>query len=114
MRSGNQGASPTTVSTDGSSATCARDGAAHREADEERPLRADGVERGACVFDAPVEPLPRLDAVAHLGERELGEARRQVRNEPLERCAPCAFDLAALAAVDADDGRRRAGGPCEP
>ena len=93
-----------TVSTDGSLGRLHRDRAAHREAEQQRPRRAGLADRGARVLDAPVEPLPRLDPVAHLGEaRAPGSCGASRRDEPLERRAPGSLDLAALAAVHADD-----------
>ena len=68
------------------------------------PAAAGRVDRRPAVLDAEVEHAPRLDPVAHLDEREPGEARREARDEPLERRAPGAGHLLALAAVHADDG----------
>ena len=65
-RSGNHGARPTHGLDGRLVRDQRRDGAAHREAEQQRPLRADGVDRRARVLGAPVEPVPRLDPVAHL------------------------------------------------
>jgi len=58
-------------------------------------------QRGACVGEARIEALPRLDAVAQLREAQPGEARRKPPDEPLERRTPGARHLRALAAVHA-------------
>ena len=85
-----------------------RDEAAHREPDEQRPLATGRVDRGAHVLDAHVETVPRLDPVAQLGEAQRRERRRQPADEPLDGRTPRPRDVAALAAVRADD--REAGG----
>src|SRR5207244_1325222 len=76
-----------------------RDGAAHREPEQERPLAAELLDRGPGVFDAPVQPLPGLDPVAHLAEAKPGMLRREPPREPLERRAPRPGHLGALAPV---------------
>ena len=58
----------------GSSAAAIGDGAAHREAEQQRPLAAEPLDRRSRVFDAEVEPPPRLDAVADLDEAEAPES----------------------------------------
>ena len=58
--------------------------------------------------------LPGLHAVAHLAERQAREGRREPPDEPFERRAPRSRHLVALAAVHADDGRRRRGRPGQP
>ena len=93
-RSGIHGARPSTRSTPGWSAAADRDRAAHREAEQQRARRAGRLDRGPRVLDAEVEPLPRLDPVAHLAEAELREPRREPLDEPFERGAPGAGDLA--------------------
>ena len=100
------------VSTDGSSAACDRDGAAHREAEQERPRRADRVDRRARVLDAPVEPLPRLDPVAHLGERELPGTRGASRpTSHSSEALHVPSTSPRLAAVHADDRSAASAGP---
>ena len=47
-----------------------RDRAAHREAEQQHPRRSGLDHGGPRVGHAPVQPLPRLDAVPHLGEAE--------------------------------------------
>ena len=108
-RSKIQGASPSTPLDARVVGGRDRDRAAHREADEQRPLAAGRRDRRARVLDAEVELPPRLDPVAHLGEAELGKRGASVRDEPLERRAPGARHLAGLAAVDADDHALGAG-----
>jgi hypothetical protein len=85
--------------------------AAHGEseqADLGRALLERDPDRGLAVLDAEVEPLPGLDAVADFVEPKRGERRRELPDQPLEAGAPVALDLPARAAVDADDGARRA------
>ena len=53
-------------------------------------------DRGAGVVDARVEPAPRLHAVAHLGETQLRQLRREPAYEPLDGSAPRAWDLPRL------------------
>ena len=78
-----------------------RNRTAHGEADQERALRRCLPDCRPRVRDAPVQALPGLDPVAHLGEPQLGEGRRQPVDEPLERGAPGPLHLRALAAVHA-------------
>ncbi len=54
------------------------DRAAHREAEQERPRCAGGGDRCARVLHTRVERVPRLHPVAHLGEGDRREARRDV------------------------------------
>ena len=81
------------------------DGAAHREADEQRPRRRDLRDGLADILFAEVEPLPRLDPVANLGERERGKPGCEPADEPLERGAPRPLHLGRLAAVREHHGR---------
>ena len=91
------------------------DGAAHREAEHERSLRVDRVQRCESVRLAQVEPLPRLDAVPHLREAKLRQTGCQSADEPLHRRAPRAGNEVSRAAVDADHGERaRTGHPDFP
>ena len=83
-----------------------RDRASHREPDEQRRAR-DEIERGTGVRHARVERVPRLDPVAHLGERQAGEPRRELGRQQLARRAPRAGHRLRRAAVDEDDGGRR-------
>ena len=80
-----------------------RDGAAHREADEQRPQRPDGCDRGPRVLLAPLQASPRLHAIPDLGEDHAGKARREARDEPFQGRAPRPGHIRGLAAVDADD-----------
>ena len=80
-----------------------RDGAAHREAEHERPFRHESVQRRLTVGDAEVEAPPRLDPVAHLGEADVWKPRREPLDEPFDGRAPRALDLGAAAAVHAED-----------
>ena len=50
-----------------------RDGTAHREAEQERALGAELVDRRACIVDAHVEAVPRLDPVPDLAEASCGK-----------------------------------------
>ena len=80
-----------------------RNRAAHREPEEEHALGADLPQGRLRVLDAPVEPPPRAHAVAHLGERELGQQRGEGADEPLDRRAPRPLQVARLPAVHAED-----------
>ena len=82
-----------------------RDGAAHREAEQESALGVDSLDRRACVLETRVEVVPRLDPVLDLREPKLRELRRDARDEPFERRAPCPFDRGCLPAVHANDRR---------
>ncbi len=53
--------------------------AAHREAEQERALGVDALDRRLRVFDARVEAVPRLDPVLDLREAKLREPRREAR-----------------------------------
>ena len=75
------------------------DGTAHREADQERAWSADFGDCGPDVLLAELEPLPRLDPVANLGEAEFGKAGSKATDEPFERRTPRSLDLGGLAAV---------------
>lgn len=84
-----------------------RNGTAHREPEQESPSRGRLADRGPSVLDAPVEPLPRLDAISHLREAELGQARGKPPNQPFDGRTPRSLDLARLTAVDAHDGSKQ-------
>ena len=74
-RSGIHGARPSTPATAG----CRRrdgDSPAHREADEQRRA-GNEIERRAGVRNARVELVPGLDPVAHLGEGQVAQTRRE-------------------------------------
>ena len=67
------------------------------------------------VLDAPVELVPRLDPVAHLGERRgPGTPARAGRRAIRATRSTFPSTSCALAAVHADDGRRRRGRPGQP
>ena len=83
-----------------------RDGAAHREPDEERPA-GDEVERSASVRHARVERMPRLDPIAHLDEGEPRKAGCELGREQLAGGAPRAGHRAGRASVEEDHGERR-------
>jgi len=87
-----------------------RDRAAHREPDEERPLAACRLDRRERVLDTEVEPLPGLDAIAHLCEPDLGERGGEPADEPLDGRTPGSRHRCRLATVRADDteGTKRA------
>ncbi len=105
-RSGIQGARPSTPATAGSAAT-----PIETAPPIEKPTSSDGrsttLERGAGVRHARVERVPRLEAVAHLREREVGEPRRELGREQLARRAPRAGHGLRGAAVDEHDRRPR-------
>ena len=76
-RSGIHGARPSTRSTDGSSGRRDRDGAAHREPEQERALGARLDDGGARVGDAELDAPPRLDPIAEPRRtRDAGTAAR--------------------------------------
>ena len=79
----------------------------HREANEERSFPARLRDSLPGVFDAPVEPTPRFDAVAHFGKPNSRTRWRESFDQQLKRRAPRSFDQSALSAVDADDSCRR-------
>ena len=85
-----------------------RDGAAHRESDEERRA-GNEVERGAPIGHARVERIPRLEPVAHLDEGQLREAGGQLGREQLAGGAPRARHGAGRASVER--GSRREAQP---
>ena len=104
---GNPRRRPTTVSTDGSSATPIAT-PAHREPDQ-RVRSPRSLDRGAGVLHAPGQPPPRLDPVPRLREPARGSAAA-AGHEPFDRRAPGAGDLRALAAVQ----QTTASGPSPP
>ena len=83
-----------------------RDGAAHREPDEERRA-GNEVERGTPVGHARVERVPRLERDSAPRRRRAPGTRNQLGREQLAGGAPRPRHRASRAPVDEDHGERR-------